>query len=457
MRPTGAPSHGLLDRRVARDRRGISSCCALGALTVTRLGTEFLPELDEGDIQLFVEMPPSIALEKGQDILLEVRRRILAFPEVRKTHERAGPPGGRHRQRRRQHERDVHSPEAGARVAPGLRQEAPDRRDARLADRNPGRALQLLAADEGQRRGGRQRRARQGGAEGVRHRSRADARPPWSRPRRRSRTCRASWTSTSTATSSTPQLQVRFDRQALARAGIAMEDAQRTLETALAGRVVDHHVGRRAPGAGAADAAARDPRRRRRRSARSRSPPSPAPASRCAISPTSRSRTASHRSTGKATAAISRLKFNIEGRDMGSVVNDAIATVGRSVQAARRPLLRLGRRVREPAARDRPAQAGRAAGGADRARPALCGDEFRAQRPRHPADRPVRAHRRHFCAARGRRAALGERGGGLHRAARPGVADGGAGAERGRGAAAQRRGAAAGADRGRGRAAAARC
>jgi len=35
-------------------------------LTLTRLGTEFLPELDEGDIQLFVEMPPSVALEKGR-------------------------------------------------------------------------------------------------------------------------------------------------------------------------------------------------------------------------------------------------------------------------------------------------------------------------------------------------------------------------------------------------------
>ena len=93
---------------------------ALGALTLTRLGTEFLPELDEGDIQLFVEMPPSIALEKGQDILLEVRRRILAFPEVSQDPERAGPPGGRHRQRRRQHERNLHPPEAGEGVASGL-------------------------------------------------------------------------------------------------------------------------------------------------------------------------------------------------------------------------------------------------------------------------------------------------------------------------------------------------
>jgi cobalt-zinc-cadmium resistance protein CzcA len=37
-------------------------------------------------------MPPSISLEKGQDILLEVRRRILAFPEVRKTLSEQGRP-----------------------------------------------------------------------------------------------------------------------------------------------------------------------------------------------------------------------------------------------------------------------------------------------------------------------------------------------------------------------------
>ncbi|MET0680391.1 MAG: efflux RND transporter permease subunit, partial [Burkholderiales bacterium] len=64
----------------------------LGVVTMLTLGTEFLPELDEGDIQLFVEMPPSIALEQGQEILLEVRRRVLAFPEVRKTMSEQGRP-----------------------------------------------------------------------------------------------------------------------------------------------------------------------------------------------------------------------------------------------------------------------------------------------------------------------------------------------------------------------------
>ena len=55
---------------------------AATAVAVTRLGSEFLPELDEGDFVIFVEMPPSIALEKGTEVLTEVRRRILQFPEV---------------------------------------------------------------------------------------------------------------------------------------------------------------------------------------------------------------------------------------------------------------------------------------------------------------------------------------------------------------------------------------
>ncbi len=53
-----------------------------GAFTASQLGTEFLPELDEGDAYVFVEMPPSISLEDGQEILLDVRRRLLQFPEV---------------------------------------------------------------------------------------------------------------------------------------------------------------------------------------------------------------------------------------------------------------------------------------------------------------------------------------------------------------------------------------
>jgi cobalt-zinc-cadmium resistance protein CzcA len=62
--------------------------CAAGALLAgaaavgASLGTEFLPELDEGDYAVFVEMPSSISIGQGQVILQEVRRRLLRFPEV---------------------------------------------------------------------------------------------------------------------------------------------------------------------------------------------------------------------------------------------------------------------------------------------------------------------------------------------------------------------------------------
>ncbi len=58
----------------------------------SRVGTEFLPELDEGDLYIFVEMPPSISLNSGQDILSEVRRKIMEFPEVNATPAEQGRP-----------------------------------------------------------------------------------------------------------------------------------------------------------------------------------------------------------------------------------------------------------------------------------------------------------------------------------------------------------------------------
>ncbi len=53
-----------------------------GLLAQSRLGSEFLPELDEGDLVIFVEMPPSISLDAGGAILTDARKRLLAFPEV---------------------------------------------------------------------------------------------------------------------------------------------------------------------------------------------------------------------------------------------------------------------------------------------------------------------------------------------------------------------------------------
>ncbi|WP_338869251.1 CusA/CzcA family heavy metal efflux RND transporter [Myxococcus stipitatus] len=86
---------GTVGRLLARRGLVFASLAVLVALTAlasTRVGSEFLPELDEGDAVVFVEMPPSISLEKGAEILLEVRRRILAFPEVRETLSEHGRP-----------------------------------------------------------------------------------------------------------------------------------------------------------------------------------------------------------------------------------------------------------------------------------------------------------------------------------------------------------------------------
>ncbi len=81
----------LLRRRAVAVLAGVMLLVA-GAATAVRLGTEFLPELDEGDVYVFVEMPPSVSLESGQDVLAEVRRKLMEFPEVTSTPAEQGRP-----------------------------------------------------------------------------------------------------------------------------------------------------------------------------------------------------------------------------------------------------------------------------------------------------------------------------------------------------------------------------
>jgi cobalt-zinc-cadmium resistance protein CzcA len=71
---------------------GVLALTAVAGVTAATLGSEFLPELDEGALVIFVEMPPSIALDRGTDVLREVRRRLLAFPEVLETMSEQGRP-----------------------------------------------------------------------------------------------------------------------------------------------------------------------------------------------------------------------------------------------------------------------------------------------------------------------------------------------------------------------------
>ncbi len=302
-----------------------------GAFTVTRLGTEFLPELDEGDIQLFVEMPPSIALEKGQDILLEIRRRILAFPEVRKTMSEQGrPEDGTDNE-------DVNMSETFIRLKP-------------KSEWRPGYDKKRLVDEM---------RASLTGIPGVRYN--------FSQPMKDnveeavSGVCgkvvlkifgtdltlmRTTLEKAKDALKPVPgivdldlyrdalkpQLQVTFNRPALARAGISMEDAQRALEAASAGRVATilWEGERPAPVRVILPPEFRDDIDKIG-----------------AVTVASESgarvplRDLATIRTGYGLATINReansrflaLKFNVEDRDMGSVVNDAIKTIDKDVKA----------------------------------------------------------------------------------------------------------------------------
>jgi len=303
----------------------------LAVLTLTRLGTEFLPELDEGDIQLFVEMPPSIALEKGQDILLEVRRRILAFPEVSKTlSEQGRPEDGTDNE-------GVNMSETFIRLKP-------------VSDWPPGydktRLIDELRASLTEIPGVRYNFSQpikdnvEEAVSGVRGKVVLKIFGP-DLARMRSTLEQAKEVLKALPgivdldlyrDASTPQLQVRFDRQALARAGITMEDAQRTLETALAGRVMTAmwegerpvpirlmlplNIRDDAEKIGAITLAAGSGAR--------------VPLRDLATIQVANGVASINREGNSRYLA---LKFNIEGRDMGSVVKDAIATVKRSVPA----------------------------------------------------------------------------------------------------------------------------
>ncbi len=55
----------------------------IGLYSFKFLGSEFLPELDEGSIWLRVQTPYSISLEKSVEISKQVRSMLITFPQVK--------------------------------------------------------------------------------------------------------------------------------------------------------------------------------------------------------------------------------------------------------------------------------------------------------------------------------------------------------------------------------------
>ena len=76
--------------------RGLAIALAVGILAVglvifPRLGSEFVPRLNEGDLLVRVTMAPSIALEEAHDTVTHFERQLLeTFPEVERVVTRVG-------------------------------------------------------------------------------------------------------------------------------------------------------------------------------------------------------------------------------------------------------------------------------------------------------------------------------------------------------------------------------
>src|SRR5262249_31725247 len=206
------------------------------ALAARGLGVEFLPELDEGDLVIFVEMPPSVALSRGQDVLLDVRKRLLAFPEVEATlSEQGRPEDGTddegvnmsetfvrlkpEGQWRKGLSRDalVEQMRASLTQIPGVQynfsQPIKDNVEEAVSGVRGKVVLKIFGNDlEKMRASLEQARGALAGVPGI-----VDL--------------------DLYRDSMVPQLQIVLDRAALARAGIAVDDAQDVVETALAGKV----------------------------------------------------------------------------------------------------------------------------------------------------------------------------------------------------------------------------
>ncbi len=84
-----------LNRTVASPKKVVVGAIALlfvSLLSVPFLGTEFVPELEEGTINLRVTLAPSSSLETSLGVAEKLERKLLKFPEVTYASSRVGRP-----------------------------------------------------------------------------------------------------------------------------------------------------------------------------------------------------------------------------------------------------------------------------------------------------------------------------------------------------------------------------
>ena len=64
----------------------------VGLFSFRFLGSEFLPELDEGSIWLRVQLPYSISLDKSVEVSKQVKATLMKFPQVKNIVSQTGRP-----------------------------------------------------------------------------------------------------------------------------------------------------------------------------------------------------------------------------------------------------------------------------------------------------------------------------------------------------------------------------
>jgi cobalt-zinc-cadmium resistance protein CzcA len=309
---------------------GVAVLIAATLLVGSHMGSEFLPELDEGDFVIFVEMPPSISLEKGQDVLREVRRRILAFPEVTETlSEHGRPEDGTD-------DEGVNMSETFVRLAPKERWRKGLDKDALVEEMRaslteiPGVSFnfsQPIKDNVEEAVSGVRGKVvlkifgtdldvmRQTLEEAVRALEKVPGIVDLGLYR----------------DSSIPQLQVVLDRPALARAGISVSSAQDLVETALGGHVATElwQNERPVPVRVILPLAEREDEVRIGDLAVPTGDGGRVPLREIAHIEKTIGRAAINR---EANSRLLALKFNVEGRDMGSVIKEAMAVVDAQVK-----------------------------------------------------------------------------------------------------------------------------
>ena len=85
----------VLDWAMAQPRKVVLMAVlafSLGLVAAARLGSEFLPELNEGTIWVNVRLPASVSNDEAAKILHTVRKALLTVPEVKATVSKAGQP-----------------------------------------------------------------------------------------------------------------------------------------------------------------------------------------------------------------------------------------------------------------------------------------------------------------------------------------------------------------------------